>query len=92
MRATVALLLLARSAEAADPSYAPVIGAITDACARAGVDVGLGSLVVDADDRPVEVPRLVARADVDGFLVLGSWLSRAAVAALRRATGRSGRR
>lgn len=74
--ATIALLLTTRSADHA--SHEPVIGAITEACSRAGVDVRLGSLLVDDDDRPVEVPRLVAHAEINGFLVLGSWLSRAA--------------
>ena len=59
-----------------DPSREPLIGAITEACSAAGVDVRLGSLMVDEADRPIGVPRLVAHADVAGFLVLGSWLSR----------------
>ena len=64
-----------RNPDAAD---GPVIGAITEACADAGADVRLGTLAVDDDDEPVEVPRLTLQSDVDGFLVIGPWLSRAA--------------
>jgi len=76
--ATIALLLMTRPSDPPDASHEPVIGAITEACSGAGVDVRLGSLLVDEDDRPIGVPRLVAHADVAGFLVLGAWLSRAA--------------
>ena len=51
---------------------------ITEACADAGADVRLGTLAVDDDDEPVQIPRLTLQSDVDGFLVVGPWLSRAA--------------
>ena len=55
-----------------------MVSSITRACADAGADVRLGTLAVDDDDEPVQIPRLTLQADIDGFLVVGAWLSRTA--------------
>jgi LacI family transcriptional regulator len=79
-RAIVALLLISRPDDRPDSAHEPTIRAMTEACTNAGVDVRLGSLLVDADDVPVDGSRLVARAGIDGYFVLGTWLSRASAA------------
>jgi DNA-binding LacI/PurR family transcriptional regulator len=74
----IGLLLITRRGDPPDVSTGPVVGAITKACADAGGDVRLGTLAVDDDDEPVQIPRLTMQPDVDGFLVIGPWLSKAA--------------
>ncbi len=75
---TIGLLLTTRSGEQPDPSTGAMVSSITRACADAGADVRLGTLAVDDDDEPVQIPRLTLQADVDGFLVVGPWLSKTA--------------
>ncbi len=75
---TIGLLLTTRLGGAPDAAAGPVVGAITKACADTGADVRIGTLAVGDDDEPVQIPRLTLQSDVDGFLVLGPWLSRAA--------------
>jgi DNA-binding LacI/PurR family transcriptional regulator len=73
----IGLLLATRQAGPPERSYGPVVTAITAACSDAGADVRLGTLALDDDDEPMAVPRLTRRAGVNGFLVVGPWLSRA---------------
>jgi len=79
---TVGMLVITKTRGTPDATYGPLMGAVTEACAGVGVDVRLGTLVVDESDRPVEVPRLVGQAGTDGFLVIGPWLSSAAASLL----------
>ena len=76
------MLVITRTRGTPEATYGPLMGAITQACAGVGVDVRLGTLVVDESDRPMEVPRLVGQAGIDGFLVIGPWLSSAAASLL----------
>jgi DNA-binding LacI/PurR family transcriptional regulator len=73
----IGLLLATRQAGLPERSYGPVVTAITAACADAGADVQLGTVALDDHDEPVAVPGLTRHAGVNGFLVLGPWLSRA---------------
>jgi DNA-binding LacI/PurR family transcriptional regulator len=74
---TIGLLLATRRAGPPERSHGPVVTAITAACADAGADVRLGTLALDEDDEPVAAPGLTGDAGINGFLVLGPWLSRA---------------
>jgi DNA-binding LacI/PurR family transcriptional regulator len=74
---TIGLLLATRQAGPPERSYGPVVTAVTAACADAGADVRLGTMVLDDGDEPVGVPGLTRHAGINGFLVLGPWLSRA---------------
>jgi LacI family transcriptional regulator len=62
--------------------YAPVIAGVSRACAELDVDLRLDSLAVDDQFDPVEVPRLIQAADVDGLIILGAYLSEPAAAML----------
>lgn len=73
----IGLVLATRQAGPPERSYGPVVTAITAACSDAGADVRLGTWVLDDDDEPIAVPRLTRRVGINGFLVLGPWLSRA---------------
>ncbi len=79
---TIGMLVITRTRGTPEATYGPLMGAITQACSGVGVDVRLGTLVVDESDRPMEVPRLVGQAGIDGFLVIGPWLSSAAASLL----------
>ena len=74
---TIGLLLATKQESPPERSYGPVVTAITAACSDAGADVRLGTLALDDSDEPVAVPGLTRHAGVNGFLVLGPWLSRA---------------
>ena len=73
-QSTIGLLLMTQADAPADSAYDAVIGAITESCAHVGVEVTLGRLALDGNDRPADVPRVIGRADIAGFLVLGPWL------------------
>jgi LacI family transcriptional regulator len=75
---TIGLLLATKQKGPPERSYGPVVTAITAACSDAGADVRLGTLALDDNDEPVAVPGLTRHTGVNGFLVLGPWLSRAA--------------
>jgi LacI family transcriptional regulator len=74
---TIGLLLATRQEGPPERSYGRVVTAITAACSDAGADVRLGTLTLDDNDEPVAVPGLTRHVGVNGFLVLGPWLSRA---------------
>lgn len=76
---TIGLLLVSGPSDPRDAARDSLIGAITASSADTGVDVRLGTMSVDDDGEPLGVPRLVAETGVDGFLVLGPWLSSATV-------------
>lgn len=75
---TVGLLLESRRGELPDPTRGALVGAINDACAKVGADVRLGTLPMDEEDQPAEVARITRDAGINGFLVVGPWLSRSA--------------
>jgi DNA-binding LacI/PurR family transcriptional regulator len=81
---TIGLLLATRQAGPPERSYGPVVTAITAACADAGADVRLGTLALDDADEPITVPGLTRHGGVNGFLVLGPWLSRASASMFGR--------
>jgi LacI family transcriptional regulator, galactose operon repressor len=81
---TIGLLLAIRQAGPPERSHGPVVTAITAACADAGADVRLGTLALDDNDEPVTAPSLTRQAGVNGFLVLGPWLSRASASMFGR--------
>ncbi len=55
--------------------YAPVIAGISRSCAELELDLRLDSLAVDESFDPVEVPRMIHQADIDGLVILGAYLS-----------------
>lgn len=81
---TIGLLVKARAADIGSTNafYAPVIAGISRACAELEVDLRLDSLAVDEHFNPVEVPRMIQSADVDGLIILGAFLSGPTVALL----------
>jgi LacI family transcriptional regulator len=81
---TIGLLLATRRAGPPERSHGPVVTAITAACADAGADIRLGTLALDDDDEPVDAPTLTRQAGINGFLVLGPWLSRASASMFSR--------
>jgi DNA-binding LacI/PurR family transcriptional regulator len=81
---TIGLLLATKREGPPERSYGPVVTAITAACSDAGADVRLGTLALDDADEPVAVPGLTRHVGVNGFLVLGPWLSRASASMFGR--------
>ncbi|MDQ1289557.1 MAG: lacI-type protein [Actinomycetota bacterium] len=79
---TIGLLVKARQADVGSTNafYAPVIAGISRACADQELDLRLDSLSVDEHFNPVEVPRMIQAADIDGLIILGAFLSAPSVA------------
>jgi LacI family transcriptional regulator len=84
--ATFGILVKARPHDFGETNafYGPVVAGITEACSSADIDVKLDSLPVDEHFNPIETPRLVENRAVDGFLVLGAYLSEQAAELLAR--------
>jgi DNA-binding LacI/PurR family transcriptional regulator len=74
---TIGLLVKAKPADVGRTNafYAPVIAGISRACTELDLDLRLDTLAVDEHFNPVEVPRTVHAADVDGLIILGAFLS-----------------
>src|SRR5919106_1971606 len=81
---TIGLVLATRHSGPPERSHGPVVTAITAACADAGADVRLGTLALDDNDEPIVPPSLTRDAGINGFLVLGPWLSRASTSMFGR--------
>jgi len=73
----IGVLVRAKGARSADLDafYGPVLAGINAEASLAGIDLRLDTLLVDDDFDPLEVPRSVQSADIDGLLVLGARLT-----------------
>ncbi len=81
---TIGLLLKSRPGDQGNVNafYGPVVAGITEAARAAGIDVLLDALPVDADYRPIEIPKLVTAGTTSGLIVLGASLTAETGAAL----------
>ena len=58
----------------ANPFYSKVIVGIEDACRRNGINLLFATLPVDEYNRPIEAPQLLYHENVDGLLMVGTFL------------------
>ncbi len=58
----------------ANPFYSKVIVGIEDVCRRNCIDLLFTMLPVDENNRPVEVPQLLLNDNVDGLLLVGTFV------------------
>jgi len=74
---TIGLLVKSRPVDVGTPNafYGEVIAGISQACAESELDLRLDTMAVDEHFDPVEVPRMIQTADIDGLIVLGAFLS-----------------
>jgi LacI family transcriptional regulator len=56
----------------ANPFYGPVLGGIEAACRRQQINMLFGTLPVDEDNRPLDLPRMLGEDELDGVLLLGA--------------------
>lgn len=60
----------------ANPFYSKVMMGIEEACRRSGVSLLFSMLPVDDDNHPVERPTLINSEDVDGLLMVGTFVDK----------------
>jgi LacI family transcriptional regulator len=58
----------------ANPFYSKIIMGIEDVCRRSGINLLFTAVPVDDDNRPLEIPQLIHKADVDGLLMIGTFI------------------
>ncbi len=58
----------------ANPFYSKVIAGIEDVCRRNSINLLFATLPVDEDNHPVEVPHLLASSNIDGLLMVGTFM------------------
>jgi LacI family transcriptional regulator len=58
----------------ANPFYSKVILGIEDVCRRNGINLLFATLPVDENNRPVEVPKLLFNENLDGLLMIGTFV------------------
>lgn len=58
----------------ANPFYSKVILGIEDVCRRTGINLLFATLPVDDNNRPVETPKLLFNENVDGLLMVGTFV------------------
>jgi DNA-binding LacI/PurR family transcriptional regulator len=58
----------------ANPFYSKVILGIEDVCRRSGINLLFATLPTDENNRPVEIPKLFFNPDLDGILMVGTFL------------------
>jgi LacI family transcriptional regulator len=56
----------------ANPFYGPILNGIEALCRRHQINLLYGTLPVDQDNRPLEIPRMLGESDLDGVLLLGA--------------------
>jgi LacI family transcriptional regulator len=60
----------------ANPFYSKVIVGIEDACRRKGINLLFATLPVDDDNHPVEIPQMLYNDNVDGLLMVGTFVDK----------------
>jgi LacI family transcriptional regulator len=68
----------------ANPFYSKIIMGIEDVCRRGGLNLLFAAVPVDDDNRPLEIPQLIHNADVDGLLMIGTFIDEGFAAASAR--------
>ncbi|HNT23541.1 MAG TPA: LacI family DNA-binding transcriptional regulator [Anaerolineales bacterium] len=58
----------------ANPFYSKVMMGIEDTCRRSGIDLLFATLPVDENNCAVEVPQLLSNPNVDGLLMVGTFV------------------
>lgn len=58
----------------ANPFYSYVVAGIEEACRRNQINLMYATMLVDADNAPVEMPRLMEEAQIDGLLLVGVYV------------------
>lgn len=68
----------------ANPFYSKVIIGIEDACRRSGINLLFATLPVDEKNQPTEAPQLLYSDQVDGFLMIGTFVDETVSAIARK--------
>lgn len=58
----------------ANPFYSPVVAAVEAECRRRHINLLLGAVEVDVHNHPRELPRMLSEGDLDGLLVVGTFV------------------
>ena len=61
----------------ANPFYSKVILGIEDVCRHSGINLLFATLPVDENNQPLEIPKLFFNHDLDGILLVGTFLDEA---------------
>jgi len=64
--------------------YGPVLAGIEEVCRRQQVHLVYANLLVDIDNRPVDLPRLLLEHHTDGLLLVGMQMNQAALALIQQ--------
>jgi LacI family transcriptional regulator len=54
--------------------YAPVVAGIEESCRRQQINLLYATVQVDADNHPLELPRMLLENDLDGMLLVGAFV------------------
>jgi LacI family transcriptional regulator len=68
----------------ANDFYAPVLAGIETACRQKQISLLYATMLVDEENRPIDLPPLLTQQGVDGLLLVGASLDDATNAALQR--------
>lgn len=68
----------------ANPFYSHVLAGIEDACRRRNINLLYATLQVDAENRPVDIPRILVDETIDGMLLVGLFLDKGLNAVLEQ--------
>jgi DNA-binding LacI/PurR family transcriptional regulator len=58
----------------ANPFYSKIIMGIEDVCRRSGINLLFTAVPVDDNNRPLEIPQLIHTVEVDGLLMIGTFI------------------
>ena len=83
---SVGLVLKVRANEvmAMNNFYAPVLAGIEELCRKFQINLLYANMPVDEENNPMEIPRLMLEAEVDGFLIVGMYLNARFINSLRQ--------
>ncbi len=69
-----------------NPFYAPVIAGIEAACRRQQINLLYAIVLVDEDNHPQELPRMLLEDDLDGLLLVGAFVDSTIARLMERRT------
>lgn len=84
----VGILIKARTGDQPHTNqfYAPVVAGIEAACRRQHINLLYATMLVDADNHPQELPRMLLEDELDGLLLVGAFVDSTIARLMQRRT------
>ena len=66
----------------ANPFYSRILVGIEDVCRRGDINLLYAKILVDSNNHPVQIPKLLSHSELDGLLIVGAFIDEAVTSQL----------